>query len=65
MSKLCTIVGFGPGMGLALAKAFAKEGYSLAVISRSPGKQQRNMQGLISAGTHATSSRRTPAILRR
>lgn len=35
---LCVIVGFGPGMGLALAKAFGREGFSLALLSRNPNK---------------------------
>ncbi len=35
---VCIIVGFGPGMGLALAKAFGREGCALALLSRDPGR---------------------------
>lgn len=35
---ICIIVGFGPGNGLALAKAFGREGFSLALLSRDPNK---------------------------
>ncbi len=35
---LCIIVGFGPGNGLALAKAFGQEGFQLALLSRNPSK---------------------------
>jgi len=35
---LCIIVGFGPGNGLALAKAFGREGFQLALLARDPGK---------------------------
>jgi len=31
---LCVIVGMGPGMGLAIAKRFAKEGFAIAQIAR-------------------------------
>ncbi len=35
MNKLCILAAFGPGMGLAIARRFAREGFDLAVISRS------------------------------
>jgi NAD(P)-dependent dehydrogenase (short-subunit alcohol dehydrogenase family) len=31
---VCVIVGAGPGMGLAIARRFGKEGYRLALVSR-------------------------------
>ena len=31
---LLTLVGFGPGNGLAIARAFASEGFRLALVSR-------------------------------
>src|SRR5947207_14771146 len=37
-SKCCVIVGAGPGIGEALALAFAREGYDIALISRSIAK---------------------------
>jgi short-subunit dehydrogenase len=39
MSKpLCTIVGFGTGVGLGVARAFGKAGFQLGLISRTPGE---------------------------
>ncbi len=39
MTKLlCLIVGFGPGNGLGLAKAFGREGFQLGLLSRDPNK---------------------------
>ncbi len=40
---LCTIVGMGPGNGLAIAKRFAKEGFVIAMISR-PGDDLKSLQ---------------------
>lgn len=34
--KLCIIAAAGPGMGLAIARRFAREGYDLALIARDP-----------------------------
>lgn len=34
----CFIIGAGPGLGLALAEAFANEGYDIALMSRGPRK---------------------------
>ncbi|MEM7008123.1 MAG: SDR family NAD(P)-dependent oxidoreductase [Thermodesulfobacteriota bacterium] len=34
MNKVAVILGAGPGLGLALAKKFASEGYSVAIVSR-------------------------------
>src|ERR1043165_1727228 len=36
--KCCVIVGAGPGIGEALALAFAQEGYDIALVSRSIAK---------------------------
>lgn len=35
MPKLCIVAAFGPGMGHAIARRFAREGYDLALIARS------------------------------
>ena len=32
--KLCTIIGMGPGMGLAIARRFAQGGYTIAMLAR-------------------------------
>ncbi|WP_298159993.1 SDR family NAD(P)-dependent oxidoreductase [Brevundimonas sp.] len=34
--KLCIIAGFGPGMGFAIAKRFAREGFDLVLLARHP-----------------------------
>jgi NADP-dependent 3-hydroxy acid dehydrogenase YdfG len=34
--SLCLIAGVGPGMGLALARRFAKGGSALALLARNP-----------------------------
>ena len=36
--SVCVIVGAGPGIGLAVARRFAREGYTLALIARSAEK---------------------------
>ena len=36
--SVCGIVGFGPGVGFGLAKAFGREGFNLALLSRDPAK---------------------------
>ena len=33
-NKICTIVGIGPGLGMAIAKRFGLEGYQIAMIAR-------------------------------
>ncbi|MDR3418575.1 MAG: SDR family NAD(P)-dependent oxidoreductase [Nevskia sp.] len=38
MSQVCLVVGAGPGIGHAVGKAFAKEGYGIALASRHPAK---------------------------
>ncbi|MES2490646.1 MAG: SDR family NAD(P)-dependent oxidoreductase, partial [Pseudomonadota bacterium] len=38
MSKVCLVVGAGPGIGQAVAYAFAHEGYDIAMIARNPDK---------------------------
>jgi NAD(P)-dependent dehydrogenase (short-subunit alcohol dehydrogenase family) len=36
MNKTLAIVGAGPGMGLAIAKTFGAQGFSIALLSKSP-----------------------------
>lgn len=38
MSKVCLVIGAGPGIGQAVAYAFAHEGYDIAMIARHPDK---------------------------
>lgn len=37
-SKVFVIIGMGPGIGMALVERFAKEGYTIAMISRNEGR---------------------------
>ena len=37
-SKVCAVFGYGPGLGAAVARKWAKEGFSVAVMSRSLDK---------------------------
>ena len=34
MSKLCLVIGVGPGMGLSIARKFAQEGFDIAQMAR-------------------------------
>jgi len=34
MDKLCTVIGVGPGMGMAIANKFAHQGFNLALVAR-------------------------------
>ncbi len=38
MGKVCLVIGAGPGIGQAVAYAFAHEGYDIAMIARNPDK---------------------------
>ena len=38
MNKSCLVIGAGPGIGQAVALAFAHEGLDVALMSRNPGK---------------------------
>ncbi len=42
--KICTIVGMGPGVSMSVAKKFAQEGFTIAMIARSEEKL-KNFQG--------------------
>ncbi|MCA9659436.1 MAG: SDR family NAD(P)-dependent oxidoreductase [Myxococcales bacterium] len=47
-TKLCAIVGVGPGLGLAIARRFAREGFHLALVARDPDKLRDNASALAS-----------------
>jgi NAD(P)-dependent dehydrogenase (short-subunit alcohol dehydrogenase family) len=53
--SVCLIVGFGPGNGLALAKAFGREGFGLALFSRDAQRQAPLVETLKKEGFAATS----------
>lgn len=46
----CIIVGFGTGVGLGIAHAFGKAGFSLGLIARSPQKYSDAVKSLTDAG---------------
>jgi short-subunit dehydrogenase len=52
--KLCAIAGVGSGMGQALARTFAREGYNLALISRNPANMEPYQEQVEEAGRQAT-----------
>jgi short-subunit dehydrogenase len=52
--KLCAIAGVGSGMGQAIARAFAREGYELALISRNPSNMEPYKQQVVRAGQQAS-----------
>lgn len=39
-SKVCAVFGFGPGLGTAVARKWSKEGFSVALLSRTLDKVQ-------------------------
>ncbi len=47
---VCIIVGFGTGVGLGIAQAFGKAGYTLGLIARSPQKYVDALKLLTDAG---------------
>jgi short-subunit dehydrogenase len=44
--KICAIVGFGTGVSTGVARAFGKEGYTLALVARNFSKLEDNAQSL-------------------
>ncbi|MBU0603536.1 MAG: SDR family NAD(P)-dependent oxidoreductase [Gammaproteobacteria bacterium] len=52
-SKVCAIVGMGAGVGAAVARRFAAEGYCIAMISRDAAKLERYEHELAARGVTA------------
>jgi NAD(P)-dependent dehydrogenase (short-subunit alcohol dehydrogenase family) len=50
------IVGYGPGVGAALAEAFGREGHPLALIARDASKLRQAVEALQREGRTATSA---------
>lgn len=46
MSSLCTIVGMGAGVSMAVAKRFGREGFRIAMIARRESALQKHVQQL-------------------
>lgn len=51
--KTLAIFGAGPGLGIATARRFGKEGYRVALVSRSPERLQSFVDELAEAGVEA------------
>lgn len=50
MAELCVIVGMGEGNGMAIARRFAKEGFTIAMVARNETKLQGYQATLQSEG---------------
>jgi short-subunit dehydrogenase len=53
MKKVCTIVGVGPGVSLSVARRFAREGFTLALVARRAEKIQNYADELGQEGNGA------------
>lgn len=53
MANVCAIVGVGPGIGLAVARRFGREGYRLALMARRKGVLEGEASALRDAGLDA------------
>ena len=53
MSKVIAIVGFGPGVSIAVAERFGAEGFSVALIARSPASLAAGVAALKAQGIAA------------
>lgn len=51
--KLCTLIGAGPGMGLAIARRFGQEGFRVALMARRQGSLDELTAELTSEGIEA------------
>lgn len=51
--KTCILVGYGPGLGAALARAFGREGFALALLARSPATLAGGERELAGRGVRA------------
>lgn len=54
---LAVVVGFGPGVGFGTARAFGRAGFALALLSRTPAKQEAAVGELADAGYAAAGFR--------
>ncbi|AYF76372.1 SDR family oxidoreductase [Nocardia yunnanensis] len=55
MSKTIAIFGFGPGLGMGVARRFGREGFRIAVIGRHPDKAAQHVADLKAEGLEAVS----------
>lgn len=53
LNKLCIVAGVGPGMGLAIARRFARAGFAVALIARDPVALTRYADDIHAIGVKA------------
>lgn len=53
LNKLCVVAGVGPGMGLAIARRFARSGFAIALIARDAGALARSVDEIRAIGVKA------------
>ncbi|MFD4560165.1 SDR family NAD(P)-dependent oxidoreductase [Streptomyces sp. NPDC058469] len=53
--KVAVVIGVGPGLGLSIAHRFGREGYAVALVSRSDARHEGYVTSLASAGIEAGS----------
>lgn len=66
-ARVILIVGVGPGLGMSVAQRFGKEGYAVALVSRSADRHADYLEALADAGVDAaafTADAANPAQLR-
>jgi NAD(P)-dependent dehydrogenase (short-subunit alcohol dehydrogenase family) len=54
MSPVAFIIGAGPGVGITVARRFAKEGYKVAIASRNPDVDAAKKEGLFAVKLDAS-----------
>ncbi|RZS37792.1 short-subunit dehydrogenase [Herbihabitans rhizosphaerae] len=52
--KRAAVIGVGPGLGMSIARRFGREGYSVALVSRSADRHPGYLSELAGAGVDAT-----------
>lgn len=53
VSEVCAVIGAGPGIGLAVARRFGREGMKVALLSRRGGEMARAAEELVAQGLEA------------
>ena len=51
--RICAVVGLGPGMGMALARRFGREGYAIATVGRRATRLRQHTGMLVAEGIRA------------
>jgi NAD(P)-dependent dehydrogenase (short-subunit alcohol dehydrogenase family) len=55
MIRVCTVVGVGPGIGRAVARRFAREGFAVGLVTRSADAGERFAAAIAATGARAVS----------